>query len=89
MGIPEYLEGVEWQRLCNPETNHGADAEQDAIGSIDRQKMSLHPVPGECQEGATGAITKQGQADYHVGKMMPLDNGKKSHEQDLIRQCGT
>jgi hypothetical protein len=46
----------------------------------------LQPAPEHSQKRAASAVTQQRQAYHHVGKMVPLDNGKQAHKQNFVGQ---
>ena len=38
------------------------------------------------EKGAAGAIAEHGNADHHVGEVVPLDDREKTQEENLVGQ---
>jgi hypothetical protein len=65
-----------------------SDAEQDEVEPVDLPVALQQGVSRQGDEGPAGTVTQQGQADDHVGKVVPLDDGEQPHQQDLVAECG-
>jgi hypothetical protein len=50
--------------------------------------MADQRSPRQRHQRTRRAIAQQCHADHHVGEVMPLDDGKQPHQQDLVAQRG-
>ena len=70
-------------------TGHSSYAEKEYVDNKGYRKIAQKALLEKSQEGAARTIAEQGKTYDHIGKMMILNNGKKTHEKNLVgeRHC--
>ena len=85
-GVPDQLERVERQPLCDREARDRGDAEQRRESGERGGRARFQTLARQRQEGAARAVAEQRDADHHVGEVIPLDDREQAREQHLVRE---
>ena len=70
-------------------TGYSSYAKKEYIDNKGYRKIPQKTLLEKSQKGAARTIAEQGKTYDHIGKMMILNNGKKTHEKNLVgeRHC--
>lgn len=71
--------------MLSKHKNHTAgECKQQNRADVGRAEMPLEKISKQADDGPAYTIAKQSQANNHISEVMPLNNGKKPHQQDFI-----
>ena len=86
--IPKHFQRIECDALRKQEAGDCSDAEERGGGAEDDLVSAEQRALRERDKSARGAVAQHGDADHHVGEVMPQDDREQAHQQDLVTERG-
>src|SRR5262249_34949894 len=84
--FPDHSESIEGQTLGQGERGDRRHAEERRAESEYRSEAGTQAILKQPQKAAACAVAEEGDADRHVGEVVPLDDGEEARQQYLVGQ---
>ena len=84
--VPDDLKRIERNGLDHAKLPGAVAAKEQGADDEGCGKARLQPSPHQRHEGSARPEAEQGNADDHVGEVVPLNDGEQPNEQDLVGQ---
>jgi hypothetical protein len=84
--VPDHSEGIEGQTLGQRKRGDRREAEERCAEGEYGGEAGTQAILKQGQKAAARAIAEQGDADRHVGEVVPLDDREEARQENLVGQ---